>query len=329
MYPFADKTYLHAKIHALRDQFLRRGDYIEIINAKDAHLAFPGLISETDAQDHIKTKEIIFRNQIKQILRLVESNNSYRDLFLGFLRFFEANNFRLLLANAFGRNMVIRQWYDITPYNELERDSLDREMTREGFGALVAGTYLEPVISGDGSHTYEGVESRIDLCVAASLLGFSKKILFSQRRIFNEIMLMRLVLLKILWSRRLEVNYGWDDTRILGHMDFLFDLIRRLHVRQQSVINIEKMLERELDRRLRVMESADAVPEVSDIEIELEKYFRSYVLKLFSRDFHSIYCVVSYLWLLYYQIQNLFRIIEGFRFNVPPEIVYDRIICEG
>lgn len=329
MYPYADKTYLHAKIHALRDQFLKRGDYLEIINAKDAHLAFPGLISETDAQDHIRTKGIIFRNQIEQILRLVEANNSYRDLFLGFLRFFEANNFRLLLAKAFGRKMVIRQWYDITPYNELERDLLDREITLEGFNALVAGTYLEPVISDDGPHNYEEFESRIDFCVSASFLGFSKKILFSQRRIFNEIMLMRLVLLKILWSRRLEVNYGWDDTRILSHMDFLFDLIRGVNVREELIINIEKMLERELDRRLRVMESSDTVPEVSDIENELEKYFRSYISKIFSKDFHSIYCVISYLWLVYYQIQNLFRIIEGFRFNVPPEIVYDRIICEG
>ena len=48
---------------------------------------------------------------------------------------------------------------------------------------------------------------------------------------------------------------------------------------------------------------------------------------MFHRDFHSIYCVVAYLWLLFYQIRNLFKIIEGRRFGFSPEVILARIVC--
>ena len=88
----ADKIYLHAKIHALRDQLLKRNDYIKIINAQKPHLAFPALISETDTEDFSKVKEKIFRDQIKKLLIFIESSDRYKDLFKSFLRFFETGN---------------------------------------------------------------------------------------------------------------------------------------------------------------------------------------------------------------------------------------------
>lgn len=326
---YADKAYLHAKIFALHNQLLRRNDYFEIINAKKAHLAFPGLISETDARDHIKVKEIIFRNQIQKILVLIKASSHYMELFRAFLRSFEANNFKLLLARASGRETVIEQWYDISPHNEFDKDLLSRDISLDEFKTLLANTCLKAVITDGFSLKYEVIESRIDFSAAAHFLDFSKKILFSQRRIFNEIMLRRIVLFKIVWTRRLKENYGWDDDRIMGYMTSLYDLIHEFKGEEKLISDIERQMQKELDERLGTRESSGVVPEISDIENELEKYFRSYVWTMFSKDFHSIYCVVSYLWLLYYQIQNLFRIVEGFRFNVSPEILHKKIICEG
>ena len=322
MNPYADKNYMHAKIHALRDQLLRRNDYIKIINAQKPHLAFPTLISENDAEDFSKVKEIIFRNQIKKLLLFIESSDCYRALFKAFLRFFETGNVKLLLAKAFGRNMVIEQWNDISPYNAFEKGLLGRDIPLDEFKSMLGNTYLNDVIADDFPFRYEELESRIDFCAVRYFFNFSKEFLFPQSCIFQEVMFRKIVLLRIIWSFRLRQNYGWDDDKISSHLASLYGFIDEFDDRAELIIKIERQVNKELNR------SSGGIPEVSDIENELERYFWSYIWKNFSKDFHSIYCIVSYLWLLYYQIQNLFRIIEGLRFNVSPDIISKKIICE-
>ena len=123
---YADRLYLHAKIHVLRSKLLRRNDYIEIINAKKANLAFPGLVSETDAKDFTRVREIVFRSQIDKVIHFVGASEYYTDLFRSFLRFFEIGNFKLLLAKSFGRKALIEQWNDISPYNEFDKELLEK-----------------------------------------------------------------------------------------------------------------------------------------------------------------------------------------------------------
>ena len=322
MNPYADKNYLHAKIHALRSQLLRRNDYIEIINAQKPHLAFPTLISENDSGDLSKVKEIVFRRQIKKVLLFVEASDCYRALFEAFLRFFETGNVKLLLAKAFGRTVAIEQWNDISPYNTFEKGLLRRDISLDEVKTLLGNTYLNNVIADDFPYRYEELESRIDFCAAKYFFNFSKEILFNQRSIFQEVMVRKIVLLRIVWNFRLRKSYGWDDDRISSHLASLYDLIDEFNGKNELISSIERRINRELNQSL------GDTHEILDIENELERYFRSYIWKIFSRDFHSIYCVISYLWLLYYQIQNLFRIIEGFRFNVSPDIISKKIICE-
>jgi len=322
MNPYADKNYLHAKIHALRNQLLRQNDYIKIINAQKPHLAFPTLISEDDTEDHKKAKEIIFRNQIKKLLLFIESSDCYRALFRAFLRFFETGNVKLLLAKAFGRTMVIEHWNDISPHNAFEKGLLRRDISLDELKSLLGNSYLKNVVADDFPTVYEKLESRLDFCAVRYFFNFSKEILFNQRSIFQEVMLRKIILLRVVWSFRLSQNYGWDDDKISSHLVSLYDLIDELNGKAELIIKIERQINRELNQ------SSGGIPGVSYIENELERYFWSYIWKNFSRDFHSIYCVISYLWLLYYQIQNLFRIIEGLRFNVSPDIISKKIICE-
>jgi len=322
MNPYADKNYLHAKIHALRDQLLKRNDYIKIINAQKPHLAFPALISETDAEDYCKVKEKIFRNQIKKLLLFIESSDYCKDLFKSFLRFFETGNVKLLLAKAFDRTMVIEQWNNISPYNAFDKDLLQRDISLDEFKSLLGNTYLNNVIAGDFPSKYEELESRIDFYAARCFFDFSKEVLFHQRSIFQEVMLRKVVLLKIVWSFRLRQNYGWDDDKISSHLTSLYDFIDEFNGKAELI----KKIERQMNKKFH--QTSDGIPEVSDIENELERNFWAYIWKNFSRDFHSIHCVISYLWLLYYQIYNLFRIIEGLRFNVSPDMISKKIICE-
>ncbi|UCF73639.1 MAG: V-type ATPase subunit [Deltaproteobacteria bacterium] len=322
MNPYADKNYLHAKIHALRSQLLTRNDFIEIINAQKPHLAFPTLISENDSEDLSKVKEIVFRRQIKKVLVFMESSDCYWALFEAFLRFFETGNVKLLLAKAFGRPVAIEQWNDISPYHAFEKDLLRRDISLDEVKTLLGNTYLNNVIADDFPSRYEELESRIDFCAVRYFLSFSKEILFNQRSIFQEVMLRKIVLLRIVWGFRLRENYGWDNDKISSHLASLYDLIDEFDGKDELVINTERQINRELNQSL------GRIAEVSDIENELERHFRSYIWRIFSRDFHSIYCVISYLWLLYYQVQNLFRIIEGFRFKVSPDIISKKIISE-
>ena len=322
MNPYADKNYLHAKIHALRDQLLKRNDYIKIINAQKPHLSFPALISETDTKDFSSVKEKIFCNQIKKVLLFIESSDCYKDLFTSFLRFFEAGNVKLLLAKAFGRTTVIEQWNDISPYNAFDRDLLQREISLDKLKLLLGNTYLNNVTAGEFPFKYEELESRIDFYAVRCFFDFSKDILFSQRRIFQEVMLKKVVLLKIVWGFRLRQNYRWDDDTISSHLTSLYDFIDEFNGKAGLINKIERQVNKKLPQTL------DQISEVSDIENELERDFWAYIWKNFSRDFHSIHCVISYLWLLYYQIHNLFRIIEGFRFNVSTDIISKKIICE-
>jgi hypothetical protein len=323
MNPYADKNYLHAKIHALRDQMLRRNDYTKIINAQRPHLAFPTLLSENDAEDLNKAKEVIFRNQIKKVLLFIESSDCYRPLFVAFLRFFETRNIKVLLAKAFGRTMVIGQWNDISPYNSFEKGLLQRDISLDEFKSLLGNTYLKDVIADDFPTRYEELESRIDFYAVRYFLDFSKEVSFRQGSILREVMLRRIVLLRIVWGLRLRQSYGWDDNTVSSHLASLYDLIDAFNGKAELRVSIERQMNKKLEQ------SSGGIPEVSDIENELERYFWSYIWRIFSRDFHSIYCVISFLWLLYYQIQNLFGIIEGFRFNVPPDIVSRKIICEA
>ena len=322
MNPYKDKDYLHAKIHALRDQLLKRNDYIKIINAQKPHLAFPALISDTDAEDPSKVKEKIFRNQIKKLLVFIELSDCYKSLFKAFLRFFETGNVKLLLAKAFGRTMVIEQWNNISPYNAFDKDLLQRNISPDELKSLLGNTYLNNVFAGDLPSKYEEFESRIDFYAVRYFFDFSKEISFSQRSIFQEVMLRKIVLLKIVWSFRLRQNYGWDDDKVSDHLSPLYDFLDEFNGKPELIIKIERQMNK------KVPQTSDGIPEVSDIENELERDFWTYVWKTFSRDFHSIYCVISYLWLLYYQIHNLFRIIEGLRFNVSPDIISRKIICE-
>jgi hypothetical protein len=58
-----------------------------------------------------------------------------------------------------------------------------------------------------------------------------------------------------------------------------------------------------------------------DLEYHLEQYFYQRACSLFHRDYHSGYLVTAYLWLLFVQIQNLFRIVDARSLGVPAAAV--------
>jgi len=110
---YADTGYIHAKIHALHSMLLVKKDYYEMARSGSLGSLTAGMDPGNIKEDYIKIKERIFQNQINLIIALAESSESYRKVFILFLRFFELLNLKLLYARSFGRNPVPCQWYDI------------------------------------------------------------------------------------------------------------------------------------------------------------------------------------------------------------------------
>ncbi len=313
---YTDQNNLHTRIYAMKGRLLSLKDYTSIVRDQEA---FHDKIS--GGHDYLETKEMIFREQTATVIHLAEATRKYAPLFIAFLRQYEVNNAKLLLAKALGRQSL-EQWYDIGPYAILNRSLLQEELSLEDIRGIMAGTYLESVLKDISS--YERLEIRVDTCATGNLYASSNRFPPEAREIFQNFMLRRIAILMITCRWRLKENYHWSDKRIRIYLEMFNNLFGAPAWPQV------RMMERDLNIRLEQMrKSGGRSPSAADIEYHLEQYYYRWVSSMFYKDFHSVYCVIAYLLLLYYQIRNLFRIIEGLRFGLPPEAIIERIICEA
>ncbi len=317
MRDYADEAYLHARIYAMRSRLLSLRDYISLAGSQHEPLS-DGIAGVSDP---VAAEEIIFREQIADIIPLAEANRIYAPLFLAFLRQFEALNAKLVLAKAFGLK-GLEQWFDIRPYAILERSLLRGTISLNDIRPLLTGKYLSEVL--EGTENYEQMEIRVDLCAARNL--YSASALFSRegKIDFQKLMGRRIAVTSTILYLRLKKNYKWDDGKIRSFLKGYHDA---LGIRDWTQVKIvEEMLYRLLKE---VPASGAQERSVVDEEYYLEQYYYNWISSMFHRDFHSIFSLAAYLWLLFYQIRNLFKIIEGRRFGFSPERIISRIICEG
>jgi vacuolar-type H+-ATPase subunit C/Vma6 len=314
---YADKDNLHVRIYAMRGRLLSLKDYDSIVRNQEA---FFDRLSGT--HNHVEAKEMIFREQLAMVIHLAEATKKYSSLFIAFLRQYEVSNAKLLLAKAFGRQSL-DQWSDIRPYAILDRSLLQQELSLDDIKTIMAGTYLEDMFEDISS--YECLENQVDISAARNLYTSSAQFLPESRNIFLDFMLRRIAVITMIWHWRLKQSYHWSDERIRLYLETFHNLkLFGGHAWPQVKI-VEEVLNRRLEQ---LRKSGTQAPSLDDIEYYLEQYFYNWVSSMFHKDFHSIFCVVAYLWLLYYQVRNLFRIIEGMRFGLPPEEILKRIISE-
>ena len=143
---YADEVNLHARIYAMKSRLLSLEDYAAMARDKD-------VLYETipEAHDYIEAKEMIFAQQVKDIIHLAEATERYAPLFVAFLRMFEANNAKLILAKAYSRQTQ-QQWYDIGPYATFRRGLLREDLTLSEIKALLAQAFPDE----DFEHTVRG-----------------------------------------------------------------------------------------------------------------------------------------------------------------------------
>jgi vacuolar-type H+-ATPase subunit C/Vma6 len=314
---YADKDNLHVRIYAMRGQLLSLKDYTSIVRDQEA---LYDRLSPT--HDYVEAKETVFREQIAMVVHLAEATKKYSPLFIAFLRQYEVNNAKLLFAKSFGRQSL-DQWYDIGPYATLDRSLLQQKLSPDDIKTLFADTYLEEVCEDISS--YELPEIRMDISVAKNLYKSSAQFLSEFREVFRNFMLTRIAVVTTIWHWRLKQNYHWSDERIRRYLEKL----HKLNLFGGNAWPQARIVEKTLNRHLEQLRKSGAQsPSAEDIEYHLEQYYHNWVSSMFHKDFHSIYCVVAYLWLFYYQVRNLLRIVEGTRFGLPPGEILARIISE-
>jgi vacuolar-type H+-ATPase subunit C/Vma6 len=315
MRDYADEAYLHARLYAMRSRLLSQKDYASLARNKDQAVCDWA----AGAPDLITAEDAVFREQIAGIIPLAEATGIYTSLFLAFFRQFEALNVKLVLAKAFGLQSL-EQWYDIGPYATLTRSLLGPTTSLQDIQPHLADTYLAEILEDVSS--YEQMEIRVDLCAARELYGASTLFPQDAKFDFQHLMGRRIAITSLILSLRLKKTYQWDDEKIRGFLKRFHDVFEGKVWPQVKIV--EDALARHLEQT-----RATSGQELSVVDMEryLELYYYNWISSMFNRDFHSIYCVVAYLWLLYYQIRNMFKIVEARRFGFSPEQILGRIIC--
>ncbi len=325
----ADRLFVHAKISSLRGQLLRRDVYFELIHSRNVLSPFPSLAIESDEKDLTAVKEALFRHQIKSIDRIIRSNRRYAPLFTAFLRLYEVNNIKMLMARASGRKAPAEVWFDISPHGTADRSLLSEGATLEELRGRFRGSVFDIIPEEHGDISYEELEVMADRAVFANMVRYGERLSFREKDIFFDYMAHRAALLAITWKYRLLHLYRWPEEKVTEILDPLENLFaccgkkqeERYQEAKQGLLN--SVADRFRDENLEDPES------IVSLELFLEKRFYTRVSRLFHRDFHSIYPVISYLWLLYYQVQNLFRAAEGIRFKLSSDEILNRLMVEA
>ncbi len=318
MQPYTDRLYVHAKLFARRAQMLLRDDYIHLLNAGSLESAFPDLAPKSPAGEHIHIKEQLFRDETAPVRNLIDISIPYRPLLKAFLRLFEAENAKQLLAQSYGRTQFVTLWFDISPHHRLERDLLKASLSRgELLGILHNTCIYQQVLSESDYGRYECIETGIDINTARGFLISIKEACGFRDTAVHAVAALKLCLLRRMFHMRLTRYCGMDSTQAEQHLAGITGLMREAADEQRGIHCIDVRID-----RAHGLSSCDTAGR----ELAYELYFWSHVWKYFSRDFHSPACVVCYLLLLLYQIRNLFCVVEGFRFRLPPEEIQKRLI---
>jgi len=312
---YADEPNLHARIYAMRSRLFALRDYGLMIREQDA---MPGNVSAV--QDLTEAKTLLFRQQIAPVITLAYAYEKYTPFFLGNLRQYETKNARLLLAKAAGCS-ILEQWYDISPFAKLDRGLLDETLSLDDLRPLLVDTYQD-----EGFKTIRGYRQlaiHLDVCTARLLYHSADSLAGSSAREFRQMMQKRMAVMTLIWSNRLRAYYRFSDEKIHRHLASINDLYGgrawyRIRLEQEAQDARLEQLRKDTGQEL----------SVAEIEHDLERRYYAWIASMFHRDFHGIYCVVAYLWLLFFQIRNLFRILDGRRFGLSAEAILGSLTCD-
>lgn len=316
-----DSIYLHAKISALRSALYDADAYRALIQAGHAHRAFPDCVSEQEARNVDDARQRVFACQIRPVLRMLAVSECYRRLFLAFVRLFETETLKQVCVRAYGRSGYGGRGLDISPYQSFPADLLQRDIDRDALAPLLGSSYLQAAVAPGLPRSFETLENRLDLCMAQEFWRAGDDASRGRRRRFQQILAVRLYLQQCSWVDRLRHCYAWTDAQIAQHL--LDALPHQLSCLAPAIAAARRAVP------LSVARPAQTQAQVAEAEYLRECWFSGYLRWHARHTAEPLVNAVCYLWLLYYQVCNLFRILEGFRFRLSPDAIAARLVCEA
>lgn len=330
MNQYADTTYVRAKIYALKKTFFNKEDYLKVINSGTIKYLYPELYDDRDDLRYLLNKEIIFKHQLLKLRILIESNNEYAPLFKSSLTSFEIKNIKLLILKNLGIPAPLRVWFDVTPYNILPNNLYNQVLSKSDITNLLKRFNIDSDSSGeaqDNESPYEYLDEKLYCEMLKSSLKHSRNLNSRDKKIFEWIYLFNFVSFIHISSLRLKENYGYKSERIIEFADKRYQSIHKIGIPIERILSIQKEIRVSLLKRGYSIDEESAIQNIQTIELVLFNLHFSMIDKLYCSNFHSIISLVCFIWMIRYQIANLFTIIEGFRFNISREEISRRMIC--
>lgn len=310
MKDYADRAYVHGRIHALMDGFPGRARYAEMYNAPNAPAAFLAIPGPSDETDISRIKEHLFRENIYPVIELIEASAYYRPFLVSAIRLAEWHNL-LLLAGRLDGIQSGDEWLDISPYDILPGNLNKTDITRDEILSAVQGTYLDGIFNEAQGTALDGTPDRFIRVFLDSCAGSARCLALYDRKIVNYLLAVVMTLVRMSGQSRYHEYYGTghgeaDENSATGSRD---------------IIDIPAgEAEAAVKRSLKQKGKAEVLP--------YQKFLLAESMRIYRREWDSSGTVTAYLVQKFMLIRNLFVIAEGFRFGLQGNEMAVMIVCE-
>ena len=314
MKDYADRGYIHGRIHALMDAFPGRPEYAAMYNSTNVTSAFSGTAGITDEKNISRIKENLFREKIYTLLELIDASSYYRRFLVSILRLAEWQNILQLAARLDGTD-VPDEWLDISPHHVLPGIINKKDITMEEIIPLIRGTYLEKIFQPGDESAAVFVPERFFMAFINSCAWSSRMLLAPDRKAIHSLLSLVMTLLRMSEKSRHKEYYSTEEEpREYEHVR---------GIRNDNGISSTEARTR-ISRSLKKYTSEMIYRDSPYLRILQQESMRMY-----RREWDTASTVIAYLVSLFILIRNLFMIAEGFRFGLAPQEMAAMVVCEG
>jgi len=337
-----DKVIIYAavntKIRALEKDFLEREDYLNMIRKKSvvdvAHYlkentSYGKLLKEINI-DNISRRDledILKNNMIKNMDKLIYYfRDDYRELIRSLYMKYEIEDLKILSRSIFnGKKLetIEKSLSFLGKYSRVSPEKLFKSRTiRDLIYSLEGSEFFEfliPLVDGRRENLFR-FEMALDMGYFSIIQRRKLKISPEDRKILKKWEGLLADLYNIQWVYRGKKFYSLSPEELLNYTINFGD---KLTFRERKAMCYEKNLE-ELYKMI-----ADTIygflfkKEEMYRDIYMERRinrFMYYKLKALDRQFPlSIIQTIGYVWSFEFEIRDIISIVEGIRYNIPPE----------
>jgi len=329
MKEYADKNYIRAKTFALRQCFLKKEEYIKIINSGSLIHMYPELSASIEKDNYLELKKDIVAMELKGSIEILHSNEKFASTLKNSFYELEENNLRYIILNFIKSDFPVYQWFDFDYCNVIENNLKDKELSLHDLLSLLKQFNIE-IDDNEDFIMKDFLNSNFE-----STLYFQKiNIFFKLMRNLNKRDSERILYLSIftiisnlyILAIRQRKNYKISENEISEFLENGIQKLEKLGIAKKNFLSIYRYIDERVLQHGIVVDKEMVQVDVSQVEVLLQNMHYSIVDKLYFSDFHSIISLICFQWFTFYQIKNLFTIIEGFRFNVSIDEISKRMV---